>query len=325
MKSTLLASGVAAALIALADAAVAQTTIRMLSGWPKTLDNVRVAEKFVDTVKARSNGQLNIVISGPEVVPPFEQLDPVSRGAFDLAFTAGAYHTGVTGILMSTDSLKADPALIRSSGVYDWIDRYYQKKANVRVLAIAPYSGYRIVLRTPPDAAGRIDGRKIRGTASYHGVIKELGAAPVVTDVGQIFSGLEKGVIDGYAWPRFAQVALKFYEAGAKYAMDPPFGTGASVILANLDKFAALKEGDRTILIEEARKIEAWSVEFFKDISAKEEAALKEKGVQFVSWGATAGKVEGWFNEGVWKLVAQFSGKDGEDLEKLARSTGAAR
>ena len=60
-------------------AAFAETTLRLISGWSANNPNVPLIEAvFIKNVADASKGELKIQRSGPEVVPPFEQLQPVS-------------------------------------------------------------------------------------------------------------------------------------------------------------------------------------------------------------------------------------------------------
>ena len=79
------------------------------------------------------------------------------------------------------------------------LDRHYQKLGlKVVAVAISATKGYHIVLRAPVGPSGDLQGRKIRGTPSYHTVIGMLGASPVVLPGGEVYSALEKGVEE--AW-----------------------------------------------------------------------------------------------------------------------------
>ena len=75
------------------------TDLRMLSSYDLTSAYTReVAQRYIDKVQGASDGEVSISLNGPDVVPPFEQLQPVSVGVFDLLYTHGAYHTNTTGV-----------------------------------------------------------------------------------------------------------------------------------------------------------------------------------------------------------------------------------
>ena len=108
MKEIALLAAVAGGLAMPASHAQAQT-LRLLSSWaendrPSYINGVI----FQRHVKEVSDGKLTISINGPEAVPPFEQLQPVSAGVFDILYTHGAYHVGSRGLALAADSIDVD-------------------------------------------------------------------------------------------------------------------------------------------------------------------------------------------------------------------------
>jgi len=214
-----LAAAVAAATAVFAGAvseAVAGSSLKVLRSWPTTLEAVRILDQYHKSVEKAAAGELKLSQAGPEVVPPLEQLNPVSAGVFDLLFSHGAYHAGSNGLLMGVDALKLDPKKLRESGLFDYISQNYQKRHGLKLLALTATgkNGYHMVLKKLPDPETGLAGRKIRGTATYHPLIKKLGGSPVVLTLGQLYTALEKGVVDGYCWPLYGLRTFKFYEAG---------------------------------------------------------------------------------------------------------------
>ena len=171
-------------MFALALPAAAQSQeLKYLSGWgPSNNATWGTEQDFMRMVGEESKGRLSIKRSGPEAVPPFEQLQPTAAGVFDLLVTHGAYHAGTTAIGMTVDGMVGDPVKRRESGVWAAVDKHY-RKLGLAVIALIPQGksgSYQILLRSPVGPAGDLKGLKIRGTASYHPLFKALGASPVV-------------------------------------------------------------------------------------------------------------------------------------------------
>ena len=75
---------------------------RVLSSWDQTyLVRPKFLEVFLKNVETASKGDMKFTVSGPETVPPFEQLQPTSSGVFQMLLTHGAYHIGQTPYLTS--------------------------------------------------------------------------------------------------------------------------------------------------------------------------------------------------------------------------------
>ena len=125
-----LLTGIAAASLMLTALSLTANaaTIKILTSWNKNVwPTYVVLDAFVKNVKKIGGDKIKMRISGPEVVPGFEQLQPVKAGVFDLLFTHGGYHMGSKGLAAIMDAMNADPVGKRTSGVWDHLDKFYQK------------------------------------------------------------------------------------------------------------------------------------------------------------------------------------------------------
>src|SRR5215470_1256830 len=151
--------------VALAISVPAKATeLRTLSSWDDTHPARRILlNAYLKNVEATSKGDLTFKLSGSETVPPFEQLQPVGAGVFQLLFTHPGYHVGVTPYLVSIDGLKGDSKTLRESGAYELIDRHYQRFGVKLIFATTSNedSGFQIILRQPVGPSGDLTGRKI--------------------------------------------------------------------------------------------------------------------------------------------------------------------
>ena len=314
---------VVATSLALASSAQA-ADIRMLSSWDKTNPAVVVlADSFVKGVETATNGKTKFVMSGPETVPPFEQLQPAATGVFQMLFTHGIYHYGTSGLAVGMDAVRGDLEARRKSGLVEAIDKHYQKLGlKLVALPISATKGYHIVLRAPVGPAGDLQGRKIRGTPSYHTVIGMLGASPVVLPGGEVYSALEKGVVDGAAWPASGVLGMRWYEV-AKYMLRPSFGLSHYLFLMNLNAWNRLTDAERNILLAEGRKAEEiWFKEYDRMVQ-EEEAALIQRGMQITEMGAEQkAKVQPAWAQAQWDLAEKKNGQEAKDLRELLKRQG---
>ena len=299
--------------------------LKLLTSWNR--DNwptYALLEQYVKNVHAIGAGKVEISLFGKEVVPPFEQLQPVSAGVFDMLFSHGVYHAGSKGIALVADAIDADVEKRRSSGVWDFIDAYYQKHNNLKLVALSASSsqGYHIFLKEPLSADNDFKGRKIRGTQSYHGVIRLLGGSPVVLPGGQIYSALEKGVVDGAAWPAAGMLSMKHFEV-AKYRMRPTFGTSNLGFWVNLDKWKGLSRADQQVLLDAGLKTEREMQGIGDEILAKEDAALDKMGLEY-TWLTPENfkRVKATWNTSLWDVANKCCGDGAEKLRDLARKAG---
>ncbi len=166
----MLAKLLVAALLALlaVPSAFAQTNLRLLSAFDaRFAPQVVVVNGWVDAIRRASNNGIAVSASGPEVVPVFEQFQPLASGAFDLLFTVQPYHLGNTSVSFGLWALEPNPVKWREDGVWDFIDREYARH-NVKMIAVVSQSRpgvgiFHALMKEPLAASGDFQGRKIRG------------------------------------------------------------------------------------------------------------------------------------------------------------------
>lgn len=318
----------AAALSVLPLPALSKLQLRALNAFaPNFVFTREIALPFFDAVRKASAGDVDFKVAGPEVVPFAEQFQPTAAGAFDLLFTHPAYHSGTTAIGLAMDAVAADPEKRRAAGVIDFVDQHYQK-LGLKVLGVVPTGsrGFQYIAKTPLKAASpALAGLKVRGTVSYHPMIKALGGSPVVMGGGEVYSALEKGVIDAAAWGLTGVLDFKWNEV-ARYYARPGFGQASLYILMNLAAWRNLPADRQKLLADEARALELASVKRFDALAAAEEEDMKKRGMQETRFpAADAARLEELWAQGVWEIARAKNGADADAMRKLAVAQGLSR
>jgi TRAP-type C4-dicarboxylate transport system substrate-binding protein len=314
--------------LALAVSIGAQATeLRVLASWDDTHPARRILlNTYLKNVETASKGDLIFRPSGPETAPPFEQLQPVGAGVFHMLFTHPGYHVGVTPYLLAIDGLKGDSKALRESGAYELIDKHFQRFGLKLVFATksAEDSGFQIILRQPVGPSGDLTGRKIRGTQSYAGVVSLLHASPVVLPPAEVYSALEKGVVDGAAWPSIGVLDYKWNEV-AKYLMRPLFGSSTYYLFINIRTWNGLSKSQQTVLVDEGQKIgDFWDPEWLR-LSKLEEDKLVGMGSKVTEVNPALGsKLSAAFADGLWDLSAASDPNGTAELRAFAKAHGLA-
>lgn len=266
----------------LATPAQAQKAVewRMLSSWtPEFVVIRKILVPFVEKVNKRSAGKLKISILGPEAVPSFEQLKPVREGLFNACFTNSAYHVGEISLGQGMDLFEATGKERRAAGIVKIVDEAYRKKVNVTCIAAIPAVGYHIILRNQKIDKADLTGLKIRTSPFYDPLVKALGGAPVRVAAGEIYTALEKGVVDGSTWPILGALDYKWYEV-AKYMVRPAFGETVFTVLVNLDSWNRLSKDLQDLLTQIAIESEEEGHMAMKNELGTEEKELLKKGME---------------------------------------------
>jgi len=314
------------AVCAVSTAAPAEE-LTMIGGFPSNfVFTTEIAEPFMALVEEESGGGLSVSMTGPDAVPTFEQFEPVQAGVFDLLFTHPAYHAGTTPIGLAIDAIAADPKARRDGGIIDFIDDHYAQHGMKLIAAPATGSkGFRFFLKEPVTGEPGLDGRKIRGTVSYHPMIEALGGTGVVIGGGEVYSALQTGVVDGAAWGLTGAKDFKWYEV-ADYMADPVFGQVGLMIFMNLDSWEALSDEQKATVERAAIRLEAESIAHFDRLAAAEKEALLELGMKTTAFSEAEGaRFDSLWSNGVWSIAAKTAPRESEKLRDLARAAGLSQ
>ncbi len=280
------------------------TELRMLSSYDQTTAYSReIAQRFIKEVEANKAADLTIKLTGPDVVPPFEQLQPVAAGVFQLLYTHAAYHTNTTGVGAAMDGVAVNPEQTRESGLWDMVDEHYNG-LGLKLIAIPPLGshGFQYVLKEPITGTPGLDGRRLRGSPTYTNVTKGLGGTPVLMSSGDVYSAMDRGVIDGAAWGLNGVKDMGWQEVAGYYSK-PTFGQTYNFVLMNLNAFNTLSPEQQQVLLDEGRELETEIVPILDELAVEEWKALDEAGMQATEFAPEdAERLDALVTDGIWQL-----------------------
>jgi TRAP-type C4-dicarboxylate transport system substrate-binding protein len=249
-------------------------------------------------------------------MPPFEVGNAVRTGVVDMAMTTGAFYTN---IMPEADALKLTqiPAQeLRKNGGYDLINKIWNEKANMqylgRVIDFTPFHLYLTKKIDKPD----LTGLKIRITPVYRDFFQALGATVMQTAPGEVYTALERGVVDGYGWPINGIFDFNWHEK-TKFRVDPGFYNAEVSLVMNLDKWKALNSGQRDLLMKHVIALENAN-DSWKKVNEDDIRKQKEAGIQVISFdAATAKQYYAKAYEVAWENAIKASPQYGPQMRKL--------
>ena len=328
--TTLAAAAVAVTLPATASAQ--NITLKYLTAWDKRVQGTpKIAYKFGDMVKKATNGRISMKFSGPEVIKSRQQFQPTARGVFDMNLSVAPYYVGTTGVHMAAFALHADTEDWRKKGYWDYFDKEmnrFNQKMISHVMGATGSDAFHVLLKRPVEKVDLpLKGRKIRANGFYTPIIKPLGGSMVNLNGGEIYSALQKGVVEGAAWPVQGAIDFKWYEQ-AKYMMRPRFGVSPYTVTMNMDRFKKFSKADQELLLKLGRDLEKAAPAEFNAATLKEIDDLKAKGVKETHLKPEVAKMmQAGFLKGVWKFAINFNKKSKprvEALYEMAKAKGDA-
>ena len=323
----------AALAIAVPTAVSAQNiTLKYLTAWDKRFEGTPIiAYDYGKMVEEATNGRIKFQFSGPEVIKPNQQFQPTASGVFDLNLSVAPYYFGTTGVSMTFFAMPPSTEIWRKNGYWEFSDKEMQRfglKMISHLLGGSTASMFQVMLKEPVDKSIKpLTGKKIRANALYRPVVEPLGGSMVNLSGGQIYAALQRGVVDGAAWPVMGAVNFKWHEV-AKYMMRPRFGVSPYTVTMNLNKFNKMTKADQELLLDLGHKLEQKVPALFDDATNSEIAKLKELGVQETSLAPEVGKnmVDG-FIKGIWNLSMDGNKKTAGrvmELYEMAKAKGDA-
>jgi len=202
---------------------------KMVTTWPPKLPYLQTgADRFAERVKEISGGRLTIqVFAGGELVPPLGAFDAVTDGTVEMASGAAYYWAGKAP---ATQWFAAVPFGMNAQGMAAWFYGGDGLKLWEEV-----YAPFNLIPRPGGNTGVQMGGwfnKKIETIEDYKGlkmripglggkVVAKAGGTVVLTPGGEIFTNLERGVIDATEWVGpLHDLRMGFYKA-AKYYYYP--------------------------------------------------------------------------------------------------------
>lgn len=287
MKSTIFGAALSATLVT--QAAYAEETISAVHAFPETLIYTQSFLAFVDKVNAAGEGVIQIdVRGGPEAIGMFQQPDAVRDGIVDMVYTPGSFYGGA---LPEKDAMVASNLTAvetRQNGGTALIDQIHQEKMGLKYLGWFD-SGvcYNLWTRDAPtfDADGNleVEGLKLRGNNVYNAFFTNyLGAQVIDLPTGEVYSALQRGVVDATGWTQIGLIDLKWNEF-LNYRIEPCFFSTDLGVIVNQERWEGLSDEAKTILQDVAIQHEIDSVGALAVKRDEDFAALEAAGMQVVS------------------------------------------
>ena len=316
MKAThWLAAAAAAAAPALA--AAQETTLKLVSAFPETATYVKHMMPWIQKFNADGKGiaQINF-IGGPKAIPTFEVGTSVRNGVVEMAMNTGAFYTN---LMPEADFLKLSQITIaeqRKNGAYQYINKVWNQKANLvylaRMVDETPFHLYLTKKIDKPD----LSGLKIRITPVYRDFFQAMGATLIQTPPGEVYTALERGVVDGYGWPIHGIFDLNWHEK-TKFRVDPGFYNAEVSIIMNLDAWKRLNAKQRSYIEKQALALEAMN-SYWRKLNQEETQRQQKSGIQTIKFDAATAKsyVARAYEVG-WASAFKQSPEHGPQMKKL--------
>ena len=241
---------------------------------------------FMDVMKKDESLVKLKYIGGPEVTPNRKQGAALKRGLIDIIMSPTTYYANMAPEARLTGISNVSPQEWRKNGGFDLMAKVWADKLNAVILGWGNYYGYNqfyIWLKDEPKPSKvtglDLKGQKMRTTALYTPFFRAMGATTKNISPAEVYTALERGVVDGLAWPE-GGVAFRGWQRFIKYRVGPGFFRSTTMATMNKDKFDKLSKEAQAQLLAAGLNYENTSGALLKKLAATDNAKIFKDGVK---------------------------------------------
>jgi TRAP-type C4-dicarboxylate transport system substrate-binding protein len=319
-RRTTLGAALAAPVLSLfaSKAAAQEVTLRAVSAFMEGTTFSRPFEAFIARVNEEGRGQVRIhFVGGPRAMPPFELGNALRTGVVDMINSPPGFYEPLLPDAGATRLRTNDWPTVRRNGGWALLNRLHNERVNAHYLALhgdaIPFHLYLTREIREPD----LRGLTIRIAPVYRAFFTALGANLVTIPPGEVFTALERGVVQGYGWPAVGIFDLGWHQH-TRFRVDPPFYRAEVNVLVNLTRWNGLRPEQREVLSRAAAWLEATEAERSRAAIAADYARMAQAGIRVIEFTGVAR--ERWLRtaqDAGWEEVARIAPQHVAELRRL--------
>ncbi len=239
-----------------------------------------MTEGWAKRVKMMSGGSISLeILPTKAVVPHRETIDAVANGILDGDLNAVSYFAGrdpafaiIGDLIAGYDTPDQVQTFCMHGGGKEILQKLYDKytKDRVHVVGCSPYAKEALVSKVPINSVADFKGVKIRSPEGLAAeVFKRAGASPVSLPFSEVYTALDKGVIDAADASAYVNNTAHGMHKIAKYPLYPGIHSMAVLqFIVNKKVWDKLTPAEQTIL-------ETWYIGAYA--SMRREADLQDR------------------------------------------------
>ena len=250
---------------------------KMVTTWPPHFPVLGESADFIAKwVEEMSDGQLKIsVYGGGELVPPLQVFDAVSSGTVEMGHGASYYWAGKHP---ATQFFAAVPFGLNAQGMNAWVmagggqelwDELYAR-FNLKGFS-AGNTGVQMGgwFNKKINSIDDLKGLKMRIPGLGGKVLAKAGGNAILVAGGEIYTNLDRGVIDATEWVGpYHDYKMGFYKA-AKYYYSPGWHEPGTTLecMVNKQKYDALPKNLQAIIETACARSTIWALSTFEALN----------------------------------------------------------
>lgn len=248
----------------------------------------RYVVPFIDKIREDSGGRLDIKLfylgqlpyDGTHYLPVLKErgLDAALTGIKDIVgdisvtgvFNLPFFFPDVENVQAAARGLR--PIFDREFGKYNARPIYYAEAQTIQIMnrksqlqSLEAFKGLKLRVLGPEPAEA----------------LKALGASPVTVSLGELYTSLQRGILDGAMTNEGSALGTKLQEV-CKYFILVNFQEFMTMSFVNVDSFNALPKDIQKIVLDAAAWMEKVNFAEIHKETDQDRATLKQKGVEII-------------------------------------------
>lgn len=272
----------------------ASIALTYASPYPPTHPFSRADITWMKAVEAQSHGRIRIKpFWGGALLSSDQSMVEIRHGVADIGLITPIYTRGGVHLLRAQSGFYGGVRTIADQvATYDCLaarfPQFGTELAGLHVLAVQGGNFPGVLTRTKPvRSLADFKGLRLRAQTDANDVLRQLGANPVNMPMGEVYSALAKGIIDGVVAPADTIKSLHFSEV-AKHFTPIRFSRGAYPARAMSDRAWKRLPPDLQRLLAQSRR--TWEAALNTELLKAEAAGTdfgKAHGMAFEPFSAT--------------------------------------
>ena len=232
--------------------------LKATTAFPKNMRFNMHVPKLIELIEKDSGGRIKVVwLGGPEVVKTFDQANALKRGVVDmLLYTPFAYFKSLMPVSLAKGLSECTPWEERKNGAYELWSKMFEEKVNAKYLGCMHANlAFHIFSKKKIEKMADFKGFVCRVMPLYVPFMKSIGASPVTMPPTEVYTALQRGVVEGFMWPVF--ISDWGWQEVVKYVIFPGVFQIEAATVMNIKKWNSIPKTFRTSL---SRPWKKWSV-----------------------------------------------------------------
>ncbi|KJS82291.1 MAG: hypothetical protein JL57_24685 [Desulfosporosinus sp. BICA1-9] len=245
-------------------------------------------EKFAELAAQKTNNQVKVeIFASGALGGTRERVEAVKAGTGDMELSG----TTQLAAFIPQYYVMDMPFLFKS---YEHVDAVLDGKIGKDMAILAEKQGFKVLgwaengfrdvfnKYRPVNTIEDLKGLKLRVFPNqvYVGTFKALGAMPMTTDWGELYTALSQGSVDGAEAAEAHFMTGKFYEANQKYFSLTKHMYVPMALIMNLDKYNKLPADVQKAVLEAADEATKFQRKLAREESIKYQQEMETKGVK---------------------------------------------